>query len=122
MADEVLTESRDHTCFITLNRPGKRNALNAAMIAQLRAAFERVATDQDARVVVVRAKGPAFCAGLDLREMAAQREAGEADLGGLEKVLEASRRSPRPPTAAGRGAAVPAGAGPPLPGASRGAP
>src|SRR5262245_60918111 len=115
MADEVLTESRDHTCFITLNRPGKRNALNAAMIAQLRAAFERVATDQDARVVVVRAKGPAFCAGLDLREMAAQREAGEADLGGLEKVLEDLEACPQPTIAAVQGDAVAGGFGPALP-------
>jgi enoyl-CoA hydratase/carnithine racemase len=109
MADEVLTEARDHTCFITLNRPGKRNALNAAMIAQLRAAFERVAVDQDVRVVVVRANGPAFCAGMDLREMAAQREAGEADLGGLEKVLEDLEACPQPTIAAVHGDAVAGG-------------
>jgi len=109
MADEVLIESRDHTCFITLNRPGKRNALNAAMIAQLREAFERVAGDSEARVVVVRANGPAFCAGLDLREMAAQREAGEADLGGLEKVLEDLEACPQPTIAAVQGDAVAGG-------------
>jgi len=109
MADEVLTESRDHTCFITLNRPGKRNALNAAMIAQLREAFERVAGDSEARVVVVRANGPAFCAGLDLREMAAQREAGEADLGGLEKVLEDLEACPQPTIAAVQGDAIAGG-------------
>jgi enoyl-CoA hydratase/carnithine racemase len=109
MADEVLTESRDHTCFITLNRPGKRNALNAAMIAQLREAFERVAGDSEARVVVVRANGPAFCAGLDLREMAAQREAGEADLGGLEKVLEDLEACPQPTIAGVQGDAVAGG-------------
>jgi enoyl-CoA hydratase/carnithine racemase len=109
MPDEVLTESRDHTCFITLNRPGKRNALNAAMIAQLREAFERVAADPDVRVVVVRANGSAFCAGLDLREMAAQREAGEADLGGLEKVLEDLEACPQPTIAAVQGDAVAGG-------------
>jgi enoyl-CoA hydratase/carnithine racemase len=109
MADEVLTESRDHTCFITLNRPGKRNALNAAMIGQLRDAFERAADDPEARVVVVRANGPAFCAGLDLREMAAQREAGEADLGGLEKVLEDLEACPQPTIAAVQGDAIAGG-------------
>src|SRR5262249_47400274 len=115
MADQVLTESRDHTCFITLNRPGKRNALNAAMIAQLRDAFERVADDPEARVVVVRANGPAFCAGLDLREMAAQREAGEADLGGLEKVLEDLEACPQATIAAGQGDAAAGGGAAALP-------
>src|SRR5215471_20473846 len=109
MADEVLIESRDHTCFITLNRPGKRNALNAAMIAQLREAFERVAGDSDVRVVVLRANGPAFCAGLDLSEMAAQREAGEADLGGLEHVLHDLEELPQPSIAAVQGDAVAGG-------------
>src|SRR5262245_48575084 len=109
MADEVLTESRDHTCFITLNRPGKRNALNAAMIAQLRDAFTRVAADPSIRVMIVRGNGPAFCAGLDLREMAAQREAGEADLGGLEKVLEDLEACPQPTIAAVQGDAVAGG-------------
>src|SRR5215831_9241101 len=109
MADEVLTESRNHTCFITLNRPGKRNALNAAMIAQLRDTFERVAADPSIRVMIVRGNGPAFCSGLDLREMAAQREAGEADLGGLEKVLEDLEACPQPTIAAVQGDAVAGG-------------
>src|SRR5262245_42648476 len=96
MADEVLVTSHDHICTVTLNRPQKRNALNAATIAQLRTAFERVAADPSVRVLIVRASGSAFCAGLDLREMAAQREAGEADLGGLEKVREALAGCRRP--------------------------
>src|SRR5262247_2539565 len=109
MADEVLVALSDHTCIVTLNRPHKRNALNASTIAQLRDAFERVADDPDVRVVVVRANGPAFCAGLDLREMAAQREAGEADLGGLEKVLEDLEACPQPTIAAVQGDAVAGG-------------
>jgi enoyl-CoA hydratase/carnithine racemase len=109
MADEVLVASSDHTCTITLNRPTKRNALNGAMIAQLRTTLERVAPDPDVRVIIVRASGPAFCAGLDLREMAAQREAGEADLGGLEKVLEDLEACPQPTIAAVQGDAVAGG-------------
>jgi enoyl-CoA hydratase/carnithine racemase len=109
MAEEVLVASSDHTCTITLNRPTKRNALNGAMIAQLRATLERVSSDPDVRVIIVRASGPAFCAGLDLREMAAQREAGEADLGGLEKVLEDLEACPQPTIAAVQGDAVAGG-------------
>jgi enoyl-CoA hydratase/carnithine racemase len=109
MADEVLVASGDHTCTITLNRPTKRNALNGSMIAQLRATLERVSPDPDVRVIIVRASGPAFCAGLDLREMAAQREVGEADLGGLEKVLEDLEACPQPTIAAVQGDAVAGG-------------
>src|SRR5262245_34583346 len=109
MADDVLVASHDHTCTITLNRPQKRNALNGAMITQLRRTLERVAGDRRVRVVIVRANGPAFCAGLDLREMAAQREAGEADLGGLEKVLEDLEACPQPTIAAVQGDAVAGG-------------
>src|SRR5262249_56150766 len=98
MADEVLVASSDHTCIVTLNRPHKRNALNTSMIAQLRGTLERVSADPDVRVIIVRASGPAFCAGLDLREMAAQREAGEAPPRAPAKRLRGPPgRAPPPP-------------------------
>src|SRR4030095_16219087 len=109
MADEVLASTADHICTITLNRPDKRNALNGAMIGELRAAFARVAGDQQVRAIVLRANGPTFCAGLDLSEMAAQREAGEADLGGLEVVLHDLEEIPQPTIAAVQGDAVAGG-------------
>lgn len=109
MADEILVSTADHICTITLNRPEKRNALNPRMIAALRAALARVATDATVRVVVLRANGPAFCAGLDLSEMAAQREAGEADLGGLEVVLHDLEEVPQPTIAAVQGDSVAGG-------------
>ena len=109
MADEILESTTDHICTITLNRPDKRNALNGTMIEQLRAAFARVAADTSVRVVVLRANGPAFCAGLDLSEMAKQREAGEADLGGLEVVLHDLEEVPQPTIAAVQGDAVAGG-------------
>jgi enoyl-CoA hydratase/carnithine racemase len=109
MADEILESTTDHICTITLNRPDKRNALNGTMIEQLRAAFARVAADASVRVVVLRANGSAFCAGLDLSEMAKQREAGEADLGGLEVVLHDLEEIPQPTIAAVQGDAVAGG-------------
>ena len=109
MADEILASTADHVCTITLNRPEKRNALNADMISQLRAALARVASNAEVRAVVLRANGPAFCAGLDLGEMAAQREAGEADLGGLEVVLHELEEIPQPTIAAVHGDAVAGG-------------
>ncbi|MGV3512063.1 MAG: enoyl-CoA hydratase [Novosphingobium sp.] len=58
---------------LTLNRPDKFNALSEALLAALKAALARIATDPAARVVVLSAAGKAFCAGHDLAEMQADR-------------------------------------------------
>jgi len=50
---------------VTLNRPDKRNALNAALMNGLIEAFS-IEPPTDERVTVLRAEGPAFCAGLQL--------------------------------------------------------
>ena len=52
--------------YITLNRPDKRNALNAEVVTELKQAFEQAATDESCKVIVLKANGPAFCAGADL--------------------------------------------------------
>src|SRR3954471_22773693 len=56
----------DRIAYITLNRPEKRNALNQQMVSELKIAFQRAASDDSAKVVVLRARGEAFCAGADL--------------------------------------------------------
>lgn len=62
----VLVDVRDGVATITLNRPESRNALNLAMCEALLAAAESM---HDAiRLVLVRANGPVFCAGADLKE------------------------------------------------------
>jgi enoyl-CoA hydratase len=53
---------------IWLNRPEARNALNLAMCEDLLAAVNAIAANAEARVAFVRGKGPAFCAGADLKE------------------------------------------------------
>ena len=105
MADEIETTVADHVCSITLNRPAKRNALTTGMIADLRAAVERAAAAPAVRVIVVRGAGAAFCAGLDLGELAAQRAGGAVETHALE-VLE---RCPRPTLAAVQGDAIAGG-------------
>jgi enoyl-CoA hydratase/carnithine racemase len=57
---------------LTLNRPQSFNALSEAMLDALQSALDRVATDEQARVLVIGATGKAFCAGHDLKEMRAQ--------------------------------------------------
>ncbi|MEP1472386.1 MAG: enoyl-CoA hydratase/isomerase family protein [Halieaceae bacterium] len=51
---------------VTLNRPEKHNAFDDTMIAQLRAAFDSLASDAAVRVVVVESLGKSFSAGADL--------------------------------------------------------
>ena len=52
--------------FITLNRPEKRNALNALFVSELKEAFKYAEKDADCKVIVLKATGDAFCAGADL--------------------------------------------------------
>jgi enoyl-CoA hydratase/carnithine racemase len=61
---------------LTLNRPEAFNALSEGMLEALQAALERVAADEQARVVVIAAAGKAFCAGHDLKEMRAEPSQG----------------------------------------------
>ena len=64
----ILSATTKGVATITLNRPAARNALNGAMCDELRAAAEAAGADPEVRVVLLRANGPAFCAGADLKE------------------------------------------------------
>jgi enoyl-CoA hydratase/carnithine racemase len=68
MADfeTLLYEVDDTVAIITLNRPEKRNAVNDAMFTELGDAAERASADPEVRAVLIRGKGPSFCAGIDL--------------------------------------------------------
>ena len=105
----VRTTVADHVCTITLDRPEKRNALTTAMIDELHAAVGAAAGRGDVRVVVVAGAGQAFCAGLDLRELAAQREKGRVETHGLQEALELLEQCPHPTVAAVQGDAIAGG-------------
>ena len=109
MADDILVARDGLVATITLNRPDKRNALTTGMIARLHGEIERLASDGDARVVVLRAAGAAFCAGLDLRELAEQRAAGAAETHTLEEALHILEALPQPTIAVVQGDAVAGG-------------
>jgi enoyl-CoA hydratase/carnithine racemase len=70
----VLLEKKDRYGIITLNRPDQRNAMNRAAQAELKAALDD--SREDCRVLIITGNGPAFCAGIDLKENRALREAG----------------------------------------------
>jgi enoyl-CoA hydratase/carnithine racemase len=69
----ILWQRTGGTVFLTLNRPAQYNALSEQMLAALHAAFESIAADPSARVVVLSGAGKAFCAGHDLKQMKANR-------------------------------------------------
>ncbi|MCB0497828.1 MAG: enoyl-CoA hydratase/isomerase family protein [Cyclobacteriaceae bacterium] len=52
--------------YITLSRPEKRNALNDQVVSELKQAFQQAEQDEEAKVIVLKAEGDAFCAGADL--------------------------------------------------------
>lgn len=91
---------------VTLNRPEKRNALDAEMLDLLGRAFAEE-PPKDARVAVIRAEGPSFCAGLDLRE---RTQAGPtAGASPIEHVLHLVEQYPLPVVAVVQGDAIAGG-------------
>src|SRR6266480_4345923 len=96
MADEVLSTVADGVATITLNRPDKRNAMNAALLSALRDRFDALDGRADVRVVVLRGAGSAFCAGMDLREMEARQGAPADGDAAVIPVLQRVERSRHP--------------------------
>jgi enoyl-CoA hydratase/carnithine racemase len=76
---QILFSGNGPIGVITLNNPGKINALSQTMIAELSDALERAAGDESLRVLILRAAGAHFCAGHDLSEMVGRgmRESAE---------------------------------------------
>jgi enoyl-CoA hydratase len=88
-------EARDRVALITINRPEARNAVNGAVAAGLKAAVERLEADPDAWIGVIAGAGPVFCAGADLKEVAAGRAASLAtERGGFAGITRLPRSKP----------------------------
>jgi len=67
---EVVRERLGAAAIVTLDRPRRRNALDAAAKTALRGALEDVAADDSVRAVLLTGAGDAFCVGQDLAEHA----------------------------------------------------
>jgi enoyl-CoA hydratase/carnithine racemase len=106
----VLYEVLDGVAVLTLNHPEKRNALARDMLASLKERLERIAADAKVRVVILRAAGPVFSSGHDLRELANASTAGHAEVFALcTDVMESIRKLPQPVIAQVHGLATAAG-------------
>lgn len=69
MTDVVLVDVADGVCTVTLNRPEVRNALDSSLQRASAAALTDAEADDAVDVVILTGSDPAFCAGLDLREL-----------------------------------------------------
>ncbi len=108
----LLLEAREGGVLrLTMNRPQARNALSAALMAEMIAALGRAAEDRQARVVVIAGAGPVFCAGHDLREIRTdrRRESYERLFAQCSELMLAIVRLPKPVIAEVHGVATAAG-------------
>ena len=111
----VVRRDTDGVATLALNRPAKRNALSAALVAQLARSLGEAGADPAVRVIALRGVGKDFCAGADLEEIAASRsggpEEGLADARRLGEVFVLIRRLERPVVALVTGRALGGGCG-----------
>ena len=96
---------------ITLNDPQRFNALGAEMLVALQQALDAVAADASARVVVLAAQGKAFCAGHNLKDMAANPQLAyyQQLFAQCSKMMVSIARLPVPEIARVQGMATAAG-------------
>jgi enoyl-CoA hydratase/carnithine racemase len=87
--DLVLLDVAERVATLTLNRPAALNALSAGMLAALAERLDTIAGDTGVKVVVIRGAGRAFCAGHDLREMQAARQAPDGGAAAFKALFEA---------------------------------
>ena len=80
---------------VTLNRPALRNAMSLRMVAELRAVLADAESNAAVRVLLLRGAGGHFCAGADLKDMAAARmramQAGDGD-GAVDAIAQANQQ------------------------------
>jgi methylglutaconyl-CoA hydratase len=115
VSERVLAACDGGVLTATLNRPDKRNAIDAEMIEALLALVERADFDAAVRVVALRGAGSDFCAGMDLGELlqSADRTVEENRRAALRfaEIFLAMRRLPKPIVAVVHGRALAGGAG-----------
>lgn len=113
MAQPVLIVEREAPiAIVTLNRPDQRNALSAELRLAIGEAFRTLEADPEIRAVVLTGAGPAFCAGMDLKEIGGGGEGVsgyELSVAGQTEMREGIAGFSGPVIAAVNGAAATAG-------------
>jgi len=116
MDDILLRRDENAIATLTLNRPDALNALSGEMLDALQTTLDEISADRAIRVVVLKGAGKAFCAGHDLKQMTAARQAedgGRAYFGALfaqcSRVMTSITKLPQPVIAQVHGIATAAG-------------
>ena len=109
--DNLGYQTGDGVATRTLNRPQSYNALNPALIQDLRAALAAVEADSSVRAVVITGSGKGFCSGADLTAFSGDQDIGELLRAGLNPLILQMRGLEKPIVCAVNGAAAGAGAG-----------
>jgi enoyl-CoA hydratase/carnithine racemase len=107
--ETILVDRNNGVVTVTLNRPAKRNAVNATMWLELVDVFREVAAAPRDRVLVVTGAGGAFCSGADLTDSERPDAAPLVYMRGVGDVALALYEMPKPTIAKVRGAAAGAG-------------
>ena len=107
--ERLRVELRDGVARMTLNRPDVRNALDGALLRDLKEAFALLERDPGVRSVVLGGAGKIFCAGADVHAMT--QGDPRADAQGLADVLRAIEDFPAPVIGRVHGAAMGGGSG-----------
>jgi enoyl-CoA hydratase/carnithine racemase len=111
---DVLLERHGPVVRVVLDRPERRNALNAGMLAAIHGALDEVEGDRGIGAVVVTGRGPVFCAGGDVEEiMSLERTDRESELAiirGYNRVVARLHALEAPVVAAVNGPAAGGGA------------
>ena len=116
---DLLAHKEDGVAVITLNRPGARNAMSAAMNGALASVLDRAERDAAIRCVVLTGAGGAFCAGGDVKNMAARGAEDGGPGSSLDERIHDQRLNQR--NTAGRMYLMPKPVVASLPGAAAGA-
>lgn len=115
MFDNLLYEIDHQVATITMNRPDSANGMDQGMIKDLVAAFRRVETEPDVRVVVLRAKGKLFSGGGDMEWMSDMVDQGQTfdstDIYRANEIAQAIRSVSKPVVAAVHGTVAGGAAG-----------
>lgn len=111
--DSVILQKKGAALWITINRPDKRNAMNAGVIAGIADGYRRAHDDAEVRVIVLTGAGDkAFCAGADLANAgSAFAQDFSRPNGDLADLMRLSQNATKPAIARVNGACMAGGMG-----------
>ncbi|MBT8329781.1 MAG: enoyl-CoA hydratase/isomerase family protein, partial [Desulfofustis sp.] len=113
MAEHLIIEKHEHFVgSITMNRPESLNTFNTPMAGELALALRDMDNDSEIRVIILKGAGKAFCAGIDVNELAGKSTLEYRDwIEHMEQPLISIARMKKPVIAQVQGVAAANGMG-----------